>query len=277
MSLVFVKLGGSLLTDKTQPESLREGVLRRLAGELAAIARQAPGGLVLGHGSGSFGHVIAERWKVHEGVAATPDGADALEGIARTQHLAARLHRRVVAELLAAGARPFSFVPSTAALGAGGRIDTMEIASLVGALDLGLLPVTYGDVLIDRERGSAIASTEAVFEALVDELARQGRKVERCLWLGETNGVLDADGRRIPRLTAAKAHEVMGTVGGSAGTDVTGGMRLRLETALRLAERGVPSRILDGREPGMLERALGEGADERGTSVSPAGRSTHAP
>jgi isopentenyl phosphate kinase len=268
MSLVLVKLGGSLLTDKTKPESLREEVLRRLAAELAALARQRPGGLVLGHGSGSFGHVTAERWRVHEGVTATPDGADALEGIARTQHLAARLHRRVVAELLAAGARPFSFVPSTAALGAGGAIDSLEIASLAGALDLGLLPVTYGDVLIDREQGSAIASTEAVFEALVDALARQGRRVDRCLWLGETDGVLDAEGRRIPRLTAAEARQVMATVGGSAGTDVTGGMRLRLETAARLAERGVESWILDGREPGALERALSEVSDELGTRVT---------
>src|SRR5262249_32654403 len=47
-----------------------------------------------------------------------------------------------------------------------------------------------------------------------------------------------------------------GALGGAAGTDVTGGMRHRVETALDLADLGIPSLILDGREAGLLERAL---------------------
>ncbi len=49
---------------------------------------------------------------------------------------------------------------------------------------------------------------------------------------------------------------------GAAGTDVTGGMRHRIEAAWRLAELGVRSWIVDGRVPGNLERAA------RGESVA---------
>ena len=42
--LVFVKLGGSVITDKTQPETARPEVIARLAGEIAAAlaARAVP-------------------------------------------------------------------------------------------------------------------------------------------------------------------------------------------------------------------------------------------
>jgi isopentenyl phosphate kinase len=271
--LVLIKLGGSLLTDKTQPESLRMDILRRVAGEIADLARERQGGVVVGHGSGSFGHVTAARWRVHEGVQAAPDGADPLEGISRTQHLAARLHRRVVAELLAAGARPWSFVPSSASTTARGRIASFDGASLEQALDLGLLPVTYGDVLMDREQGCAIASTEAIFEALAEALERRGWTVGACLWLGETDGILDRAGRRIPEIRPGEADDLLPTVGGSAGTDVTGGMRLRLETALRLAAKGIESWILDGRQPQVFGRALGGDAGLGGTHVARSPRS----
>ena len=67
--LVFLKLGGSLITDKTRPEAARTTVIRRLARELAETLRVRPSlRLVLGHGSGSYGHMVGERFGVRHGV-----------------------------------------------------------------------------------------------------------------------------------------------------------------------------------------------------------------
>ncbi|NIV31979.1 MAG: uridylate kinase, partial [Anaerolineae bacterium] len=67
--LVFVKLGGSVITDKTRAETARPDLIARLAGEVAsALAKQADLKLVLGHGSGSFGHMVARRFGTREGV-----------------------------------------------------------------------------------------------------------------------------------------------------------------------------------------------------------------
>ena len=41
-SFVFLKLGGSLITDKTRPHTPRLEVLRRLAGEVAAARQRFP-------------------------------------------------------------------------------------------------------------------------------------------------------------------------------------------------------------------------------------------
>ncbi len=269
--LVLVKLGGSLITDKRRPRTLRPRVLARLARELRDAAAALPGGLVVGHGSGSFGHVPAREFGLDEGIRQPGQRP----GIPATQAEAAALHYLVVEALRRSGAEPFSFAPSAAMVTSAGRVVEVRTEPLELALELGLLPVVYGDVAMDRERGVAILSTEAVFEALVDALgagaasgAGRGRAlaVRRIFWLGETAGIYDGAGHTVPRVTGENAAEVLEAATGAAGTDVTGGMRLRLESALRLAAAGVASSILDGREPGILARALA-GEEVAGTLV----------
>ncbi|MCB0245420.1 MAG: hypothetical protein KDI12_18545, partial [Anaerolineae bacterium] len=98
--VVFLKLGGSLITDKTQPETAQLDVLDQLAHELQAARSQAPHlRILLGHGSGSFGHAAAARHDTRRGV---NDAAGWL-GFAEVADAAARLNRIVVERLLAAG------------------------------------------------------------------------------------------------------------------------------------------------------------------------------
>jgi isopentenyl phosphate kinase len=266
---ILVKLGGSLITDKARAETSRLPVIRRLAGEIARAAARAPVRLIVGHGSGSFGHVAAARYRLAGGLV----GQDQLPGVSFTQERAAALHRQVVTELLAAGACPYSIAPSSALVTAGGEAVAFFDEPLLLALEQGLLPVLYGDVVMDREQGVAICSTERLFSLLARRLPERGITIRRALWLGETAGVWDGEGRTIPRLTRAACEGMEGTIGGSAqsaGTDVTGGMRHRVETALDLADLGIPSLILDGREPGLLERALA-GEEVPGTVIAGVG------
>lgn len=265
--LLVVKLGGSLITDKRRERHPRREVIGRLAEEIAAARPTMAEGLIVGHGSGSFGHVAAARCGLGAGPVSDEPGK--LAGIADTQHQAATLHRLVVAELLAAGLAPFSWAPSTALEARAGRPVAGELGPLVAALGRGLLPVVYGDVVTDREWGAAIASTEAVVRYLAGRLARRGHRVRRVFWLGETAGVYDPEGRTVPKIDAAVYRRLRRQVGGSAGTDVTGGMRLRLETARALARRGVESWIVDGTVPGLLAAAL-RGEEVPGTWVVPA-------
>jgi len=249
--LIFIKLGGSLLTDKRRPETARAEVIARLGREVAEVAAGRPGGVILGHGSGSFGHASADRHDLRGALRSDSQ----LDGVAETRSRAMRLDQRVVEALLVGGARPFSYAPSSYMMAAAGRPRAVRPEPIEHGLDLGLLPVVYGDVVMDREWGAAICSTETVFVALVRALRRRGRRVGRMLWLGETEGVYDREGGLVPRLTIADATRLLPGVGGAAGADVTGGMRHRLQTAIALARLGVPSWIGDGREPGRLQRA----------------------
>jgi isopentenyl phosphate kinase len=260
--IVLLKLGGSLITDKSRPETPRREALARLAGEIARAAAEQPFRLLVGHGSGSFGHVAAQRFDLASGIRSP----DQLPGIALTQQRAAALHRLVVEALTEAGALPFSIAPSSCLVAAGGQPLAFADEPLLLALARGLLPVLYGDVVMDREWGASICSTERLFELIVRRLLDRGWTVRRILWLGETDGLYDAAGNRVPRISAADFAAAVQAIGAPAGPDVTGGMRHRVETALALARLGVPSLLANGLTVGLLERAL-RGEEVEGTLV----------
>jgi isopentenyl phosphate kinase len=261
--IVFIKLGGSLITDKTRPGVARHAVIRRLAKDLASATRRSRGPrIILGHGSGSFGHAAAADGGLTRGA----DVRRRVDAIALTQHRAAELHRLVVAALVDAGARPFSFAASSFLSAAGGHLTARFVEPIFEALGRGLLPVVYGDVVLDRSLGAVIVSTEDLFVLLADEAAKRKLTVSRAGWLGATSGVYASNGRTIPRLSAAEAHRAAGNVSGAAGRDVTGGMALRLRAAGLLSKAGIASTIVDGRKSGAIAAAIA-GRASGGTRV----------
>ena len=59
----LIKLGGSVITDKARPLTPRLEDIKRLTREIAAV----PGGKIIVHGAGSFGHIKAAEYKLSEG------------------------------------------------------------------------------------------------------------------------------------------------------------------------------------------------------------------
>jgi isopentenyl phosphate kinase len=250
---LFLKLGGSLITDKTRPHMPRPEVLRRLAQEAAAARRRFPElKLLLGHGSGSYGHMPARRHGTRLGVRTPEEWL----GFVEVWREAAALDRLVVEALAAAGLPAMAFPPSASLVAEDGRVARWDISPLEAALRAGLLPVVFGDVVFDRVRGGTIFSTEDLF----DHLARQ-LQPGRILLAGLEAGVW-ADYPRCTRLvgeiTPQNLGEVAPALGGSAAIDVTGGMLSKVQQSLELVQAvpGLQVRIFSGAEPGMVERAL---------------------
>lgn len=172
----------------------------------------------------------------------------------------------MLAALAEAGVPAFSIAASSCVVAAAGRPVAFADEPLLLALERGLLPVLYGDVVMDREQGAAICSTEKLFALVVRRLVERGRTVRRVIWLGETDGLYDAAGQTVPRLSAADLPAAARAIHAPAGTDVTGGMLHRVETALALAPLGVTSLLANGLTPGLLEEAL-RGGEVPGTVV----------
>ncbi len=255
--LLMIKWGGSLLTDKQRPGHARDDVIERLASELASARGTTR--VVLGHGSGSFGHVAARKHGVGSGPAADPPPSAV--AIAAVQRAAAALHGRVMGALERAEAGAYSLPPSAFMVASRGRARALTLEPLESALDLGLVPVVYGDMLTDQAGSAAVCSTEAVLATLVGRLRRRGQRVSKLLWLGETTGIYDRHGEVIPHIDRQTVADARAAIGVTRGVDVTGGMMLRLETARVLARAGTESWIVDGTVPGLLANAL------RGESV----------
>ncbi|MFC1878984.1 isopentenyl phosphate kinase [Chloroflexota bacterium] len=252
--LQFLKLGGSLITNKTRAHTARLDVLARLADEIAAARGSDPNPqLVLGHGSGSFGHVAARKYGTRQGVR-TPQG---WVGFAEVWRDANALHRLVVDALVGAGLPVISCPPSAAVLAQDGRVAAWELAPLRAALAAGLLPLVHGDVVFDTIRGGTILSTEDLFE----HLARQLRP-ERILLAGIEPGVW-ADypecTQLVETITSENLDHIAPALAGSAATDVTGGMDSKVRQIMALVGEisDLEALIFSGQQPGAVERALG--------------------
>ncbi len=256
--LIFLKLGGSLITDKTRVEHARLRVIRRLAREVAAAraaAAQSAGPelqLVLGHGSGSFGHVAAKKYGTRSGV----KDQSGWRGFAEVAAAAARLNQIVTEAFIAAGVPVISLPPSASARCEDGELIYLDTFGLRAALDQNLVPLVYGDVAFDTVRGATIVSTEDVFVHLAREL-----EPAQVLLAGEVAGVYDSaemTGRVIARLTPATVGQHLAALGGSHGTDVTGGMIGKVQQMLHLIHHqpGVTVRIFSGAQPGAVRNLL---------------------
>ncbi len=255
VTLTFVKLGGSFITDKRAAESFHAEATARAAREMAAACANDPNlRLLIGHGSGSFGHTAAERYGTMRGVRTKADW----RGFAEVALAARKLNNLVTEALHAAGLPIVSIQPSASARCFDGHLARMDDKAIKSTLKHGLTPLVYGDVAFDTLRGGTIISTEAIFFYLAERL-----HPTRIFLLGEVEGVYDVHGAIIPRITTGNFESIAGALGGSHGTDVTGGMASKVRTMLTLTER-VPHlqiRIFGGTAPGTLEAALrGESA-----------------
>ncbi len=252
-TLQFLKLGGSLITDKTIPHTPRLDVIQRLADEIADARREDPQlSLILGHGSGSFGHVPARRYGTRQGVQ-TPQ---AWQGFVEVWREAQALNRLVMDALARADVPAIALPPLSSILAKDGQVLLWELGPLRGALQAGLMPVIYGDVIFDTVRGGTILSTEDLFAYLVGELL-PGRillaGIEPGVWIDYPRCT-----RLLDLITPADFMEIAPALSGSSATDVTGGMASKVALNLDLVQNhpGLEVRIFSGETPGILAQAL---------------------
>jgi isopentenyl phosphate kinase len=251
--LYFLKLGGSLITDKNKPSTLRRRVLNRLAQESGEAISQNPSlQLVIGHGSGSFGHVPAKKYNTRLGV----NSLSEWKGFAEVWREARRLNDHVVSALVSAGLPVIAFPPSASVFTSDSKIQNWELGPLRSSLSNGLIPVINGDVIFDTILGGTILSTEELFAHLSPIL-----KPNRILLAGLEDGVWEdfpSRKKRIPTITPENMHLIEHHLGKSSAVDVTGGMIRKVKDMLNLVHENPELSILvfSGTKPGRILEAL---------------------
>ena len=66
MSLYFIKIGGSIITDTSKPSTPKLQEIERLVDEIKAGSEGHR--ILVGHGSGSFGHVAVHKYNLENGL-----------------------------------------------------------------------------------------------------------------------------------------------------------------------------------------------------------------
>ncbi|MDO5846093.1 MAG: isopentenyl phosphate kinase [Methanocorpusculum sp.] len=246
--LTIVKLGGSVITDKSRPGVIREENLAALAAVLAA----ADTPLIIVHGAGSLGHPEAKAYGIADGVTRTN-----ARGVYETHAAVSRLNEAVVSALRNAGVEAVSLHPFACSLTEHGRLvfcGEEQIRCLAAA---GIVPVLHGDVAMDTKKGGCIISGDQIVPYLAEVLG-----ISRVGIVTETGGVL-GNGVIVPEISRKNAASF--DLGAAETTDVTGGMRGKIEEMLLLADKGIVSAIF---APEYLSGFLA-GKPVRGTLVKP--------
>ncbi len=255
--LILLKLGGSVITDKTRPFTARPEVIERLAIEIKAALEERGDDLqlIIGHGAGSFGHEVARRYGTHEG-AVRPDS---WQGFVEVADAVAALNHLVMGALRQAGVPAVRFQPSASTRTRGEQLMYFETFPIKEVLRHGLVPVVYGDVSVDAVQGMSIVSTEKLFDNLARELSPS-----RIILAGQVDGVYEKDPLANPAaelfdsIDNSNWDEVESRLGGSHGVDVTGGMltKVREMYRLTLAMPPMQAMIISAEIPGQVEAVL---------------------
>ncbi len=227
----IIKLGGSVISDKTQPFTANHDAIQRLAKEIAGCS--VP--FILIHGGGSFGHPLAQEydlingWKNHKQLLGIGKTHQAM--ITLNQHLMQAFHQNSIPAM--------SFSPSSLFITRDTRILQGNLSPLDAALKLGINPILFGDIVFDQTQGFAILSGDQ----LLGYLGRYYQS-ERILLGTDTDGVytgdpkINSEARQIPIINKSNMEEVFRGVGDATTIDVTGGMYGKLKELVEIAQSG---------------------------------------
>ncbi len=255
--MIFLKLGGSLITDKERPQTPRLDTLRDLSTQIATARAHDPNLLLLiGHGSGSFGHVAAKKYATRDGLDKNSSSADYWRGFTEVGHEAAALNKIVMDALREATIPAVAIPPSGSVTAQNGEVKIWDLRPIKSALKKGIIPVIHGDVIFDEVLGGTILSTEDLFMYLAREMRPQ-----RILLAGLEDGIyadFPARKHKVESVTPTSYKEIRGSIGASVGTDVTGGMDSKVSQMLALVEKNPALEVVlfSGEKENALERAL---------------------
>lgn len=252
MELALIKLGGSLITDKDKPYTARTEIMQQLVTEVHLIRNQNPHlKLIIGNGAGSFAHQSAKKYNTIEGVFTDADKL----GFCLVHQDALNLNLLLAKIFLQAGLPVISLPPLTMVVAQNKNLLASDFSSVKNSLEAGLIPLVFGDVVLDKAIGGTIVSTDTLLAELAKHFHSQGLKV-RLVNAGNYPGVRDQDGQVLSYITQTNYSQIKGFLGASESVDVTGGMAKKVEEFLAVSSLGIDCWIIDGNIPGNLAQTV---------------------
>ncbi|HUC94399.1 MAG TPA: isopentenyl phosphate kinase [Candidatus Saccharimonadales bacterium] len=249
--LILIKLGGSIITDKSKEYVVRKENITRLAKEIDSALKKTGVKIIVGHGAGSFAHTPASIYQTKEGLI----NKKSLFGMSVTEEAARWLNDIVIKEFVSQKLPVFPFSPASFLISDTKVYTKSYIDPIKIALQIGSIPVVHGDVIIDKKIGCTIFSTEKVLSILAKELLKNYKI--RIIYVTNVDGVYDEKGKTIPVITDKNFKSLKSSIIGASGVDVTGGMLHKVEESLKLAkETGIETLIINGNSPGLLKDAV---------------------
>ena len=246
--MAILKLGGSILSDKNIPYSIKWDNLERIAMEIKNAldyykSQDRDIKLIIVHGGGSFGHPVAKKYLKVENNKKIFINME--KGFWDIQKAMRRFNNIVIDTLQSYDIPAVSIQPSSFVVFGDKMIfDTSAIKEM---LKRNLVPIIHGDITVDDKNGYKIISGDDIVPYLANEL-----KADLILYATDVDGVL-INNKPIKRIDKDNIDEILGYLSGSNSIDVTGGMRYKIEMIRKNRCRGF---VFNGNKAKNIYKAL---------------------
>ena len=221
--LYFVKFGGSVITNTKKRSTAKVHEIDRLLKEVDEAEDSARIRCDNRPWQRFLAHVPAKKYKVNEGL----KYSNSMKGSVITLKEAANLDNIVVDRAMKLGIPVFPFSAHSFGMSEAGHMSPIFIDGIKAAIRQGFIPIVYGDVVIDKNKGVSIASTEEILVGLSKRL-----KPDKIILGTDVDGVFTKDPRvykdakLIRRLDKSTFKTGIAGAGDSVGrANVTGGMQ----------------------------------------------------
>ena len=244
--MILIKLGGSVITDKSQYKKFNREQTARLCKEIALSGK----GVMVVHGAGSFGHVLAKQYSLQIGL----QDFRQVPAVAQVQHDVRELSLMVTEELMKVGLPAVSVPPGSCFIMDNGRLVVKDDEALRGLNHIGVMPVMFGDVVADRSKGFSICSGDQAMEVLAERF-----HPESIVFVSDVDGLYTADPKTNPdaKLIEYADSSTLDSVDSIISVaDVTGGIRGKIEEMIRMCGKDSECILLNGTVPGRLQAFL---------------------
>ena len=240
--MILIKFGGSAITDKSRYRTFNAELVRRLCREIKESGEK----VIVVHGAGSFGHVIAKEHNLNDGFKERSQ----IPAVAQVCYDVRDLNSMIIKELNDAGLPAVSVPTGSCFMADDRRLIISDASILASMFDKGIMPVMFGDVVMDRKQGFSICSGDQIMELLTKIF--QPSKV---IFVSDIDGLFDKDPKTNPDaklIETVTKETLMNIETGSSVADVTGGVRGKMETMLRMCSRGCDCVLVNGTVEGRL-------------------------
>ncbi|NET38021.1 MAG: isopentenyl phosphate kinase family protein [Cyanothece sp. SIO1E1] len=253
MEICLIKIGGSLITNKSKLDTLRPEAIEQIAQEISEIISLKPDlKIVLINGNGSIGHPVVKKYQVNQGA----NGTNTI-GFCKLQQATVRLNRIFVDALLAHSIPAISFQTSTVFWGENQEYYHASLKTIEQLLINQIIPVLYGDGIVDQDQGFNIISSDNILILLaIHFLKSKQAQINKVINLGNYAGVLDGQGKLIKEINSTNYASLKQHIKGSQHLDISGGMAHKIQTLLELAQLGCESWIINGSQKDNLKNLI---------------------
>jgi len=240
--MILIKLGGSVITDKSQYRTFNKTLVARLCREV----KESGEDVIIVHGAGSFGHILAKENHLNDGF----EDDSQIPALAQVCFDVRELNSMVIKELIEVGI-PAVSIPTGSCFMMNDRklkIDNEDI--LRGFVNKGIMPVMFGDVVLDRKLGFAICSGDQIMELLAKIF-----KPKRVIFVSDIDGLYDRDPKKYLNASLYRIVDkniISKIKSETSVADVTGGVYSKMQTMLRMCANGRDCILMNGTAEGRL-------------------------